>query len=429
MKRIPLLFLVTLLSSAAVAQVSPENYTVEHKDSSWHITLDYDIDKLPSSDGMLFISHLCNTDTCISSAVRHFQGKKYAKRYVKRHGYQPRLHSHGNNRCHITLPEDCATDTLKGVTYSEYSNKEGTTYTLDTVNIVLPAPPSLSCHKVEAARSIADHLAGEHPHIKSIRHYTPVEERDANQDNNKKIVRYRTNSRLLDTNYMQNAKTINEVTDIINQILSDSSTHIESVQIIGYTSPDKTEQNSTDLGYQRAVALRNHIRNHHRLPDSIFELADGGKNWALIYHDIATLDLPDGDSLIARLKSEPSVTKREIILRTFDSGSIYNELALSPLAKHRGATINAIYYSNNTDSAAIAINSIINELIDNPRPDYHNLTQRLKKFKDDARAINLQGVIDYRRHRRHAAEKAFERAAAMGDEQAALNLNILKNKE
>ena len=430
MKRISLTPLGLLLASCmATAQITLDNYSTAHKDSCWYITFDYQVDNIPSNDGMLFISHLCNPDTCISSAARHFQGKKFAKRYAKRHGHTPTLHARGHNSCTIALPEHHACDTIWGVTYCEYSNKNGTTYNLDTVEILLPAAPSLSCHKVDAALTIADHLAQKHPHIKSIKHYTPLEEKSSALTDNKKIVRYRTNSPLLDLAYMQNAKSINELVGIINNILSDSSTTIEAVQIVGFTSPDSAEQSSSQLGYQRAVALRNHIRHHHHLPDSIFELSDGGKNWALIYQDIKQLDLPDADEFIAKLKSEPSATKREIMLRTYDGGSLYHELARASFAKHRGATINAIYYNNKADSAAITINSIVNELINNPAPNYHKLAHQLHHFKHDARAINLQGVIDYRRHRLHAAEKAFEKAAAMGDEQAAVNLMILQNEE
>lgn len=429
MKRISLIGITTLYACCvAMAQVSPENCTVEHKDSCWYITLDYDVEKIPSNDGMLFITHLCNPDTCISSAAKHIQGKKYAKRYAKRHGHHPKLHSHGNNRCTIALPEECACDTLLGVTYSEYSDKNGTTYALDTVKIILPPTPSLSCHKTEAALTIADHIAQEHPNVRSIRHYTPLDAEEATTPDNKKIVRYRSNSSLLDAGYMQNAISINEIMDIIGQILEDSTTTIESVQIVGYNSPENAEQNNSQLGYRRALALRDHIRRHHNLPDSLFEVADGGKNWKLIYHDIAALDLPNGDSLIAKLKSEPSTTQREIMLRTYDNGQIYNELARASFAKHRGATINAIYYNNHTDSAATAINNVINELIENPHPNYHHLAHMLKKYNNDARAINLQGVIDYRRHRRHAAQNAFAKAAAMGDEQAALNLMIINNE-
>ncbi len=430
MKRIPLLSLVVLLmSSAATAQITLDSCSAEHKDSCWYVTFDYDVDNIPSNNGMLLISHLCNPDTCISSAARHFQGKKYAKRYIKRHGHRPQLYTAGHNSCTIAMPEQHACDTIHGVTFCEYSNKLGTTYTLDTVEIPLSAPLSLSCHKVDAALTIADHLAKEHPHIKSIRNYAPLEEKSNTHPDNKRIVRYRTNSQLLDLNYMQNAKTINDMMNIIDRILADSSTTVESVQIVGFTSPETAEQNSTQLGYQRAVALRNHIRSHHNLPDSIFEISDGGKNWALIYQDIKQLDIPQADKLIANLKSEPSATKREIMLRSYDGGSLYKELARASFAKHRGAAINAIYYNNKTDSAALAINNIINEMIENPHPDYRRLSHILQHYKNDARAINLQGVIDYRRHRRHAAEKAFEKAAAMGDEQAALNLMILQNKE
>ena len=38
-----------------------------------------------------------------------------------------------------------------------------------------------------------------------------------------------------------------------------------------------------------------------------------------------------------------------------------------------------------------------------------------------------KGVIEYRRHHRHAAERAFAKAARMGDEQALTNLEIIEN--
>jgi hypothetical protein len=42
--------------------------------------------------------------------------------------------------------------------------------------------------------------------------------------------------------------------------------------------------------------------------------------------------------------------------------------------------------------------------------------------------MNLRGVIEYRRHHRHAAERAFAKAAEMGDEQAMVNLMIIGNE-
>lgn len=417
-----------LAARSMPAQITPENYSVEHKDSNWYVTLDYDVEKIPSKDGMLFITHICSPDTCISSAVKHFHGKKFSKQYVKRYGYLPNLHSHGNTQSMVTLPEEYAGDTLLGITYCEYNrNNRNITYTLDTMEIALPAAPPLSCHNVDAATTIADHIAQEHPYVKRISRYTP-QGKEIGPDA-KQIVRYRSNSPLLDSKYLNNAQNIEELTYIINQIMADSSTTVEAVQLVGYTSPTGDEASNSTLGYKRAMALRDHIRRHHHLPDSIFEIADGGRNWPLIYKDIAMLDIPDGDSLIARLQREPSGEKREIMLRNYHNGELYRELSGTAFAKQRGTSVNAIYYHNLPDSAAIAINNIVNELTNNPTPDYHKMAHELRKYKDDARAINLQGVIDYRRHRLHAAEKAFEKAARMGDEQAIRNLLIVKREK
>ena len=74
----------------------------------------------------------------------------------------------------------------------------------------------------------------------------------------------------------------------------------------------------------------------------------------------------------------------------------------------------------------MALNEIVDELANNPHPDYRKLINRLKHYGNDPRALNLQGVLEYRRHHRHAAEKAFTKAAEMGDEQAQTNLLIVE---
>ena len=72
------------------------------------------------------------------------------------------------------------------------------------------------------------------------------------------------------------------------------------------------------------------------------------------------------------------------------------------------------------------MNEIVDELANNPHPDYRKLIDKLKHYRNDLRVLNLQGVLEYRRHHRHAAEKAFIKAAEMGDEQAQANLYILE---
>ena len=108
------LFSAALLAVAIAtqAQFSPKNYDAMHSDSCWHFTLDYDTPRMPKDEGMLVVTHICTPDTCVSSATRHLQGKRYAKRYVKRYGSSPELHRPGSHRCTLTVPETAISDTV-----------------------------------------------------------------------------------------------------------------------------------------------------------------------------------------------------------------------------------------------------------------------------------------------------------------------------
>ena len=117
------------------------------------------------------------------------------------------------------------------------------------------------------------------------------------------------------------------------------------------------------------------------------------------------------------------------MLKQYDNGEIYRKLQSHYFPAHRIACCTGIYYHNHPDSTAMVINKIVNELMNTPSPDYGRLLNELKDYRNDPRALNLQGVIEYRRHHRHAAERAFAQAAQMGDTQAAVNLLIIENEK
>ena len=429
-QRLSIAMLLFTLCSVASAQFVPEDYIAIHSDSSWYFTFDYDTPKPGTDEGMLIVTHLCTPDTCISTAERHIQGKRYSKRYIKKYNTQPELQKYGLSSCTLVLPEEAVSDTMYGVTYCEYSNRRGTKFTCDTFAIYLPECPPMSCHRVMAGNSIADHIAAEHPHIRSIKYYTPLTADNASEMNiTPNIVRYTSNSSKLDPEYLNNARSIEEMMNIIGEILSDSTTTIEAVQIAGYTSPEGYEDKATQRGLNRAIAMRDHIRQHHRLPDSIFEVAGGSRNWNIIYSDIKETGIPNADKLIAQMKAEPDSNAREKMLKQYDNGELYKTLQARYFPAHRMACCTGIYYRNAPDSTAMALNRIVDELIYNPSPDYNRLLEELKLYKDDPRVLNVKGVIEYRRHHRHAAERAFAKAARMGDEQALTNLEIVENNK
>ena len=430
-QRLSLITLLLLATACTVlAQFAPEDYVVVHNDSSWYFTFDYDIPKPMPGEGMLIVTHLCTPDTCISTAERHIQGKRYAKRYVKKHHTQPTLQQHGPSSVTLTLPENEVSDTMYGVTYCEFSDRFGTQFTSDTFTVYLPDCPPISCHRVAPNKSIADHIAAEHPHVRSIKYYTPLTNGNAAEmEPTPHIVRYTSNSSKLNPEYLNNAQSIDEMMNIIGEILSDSTTTLESVQFTGYTSPEGYEDKATARGLDRAIALRDHIRQHHHLPDSIFEVAGGGRNWHIIYNDIMESSTPGAEQLVEELKREKNEAAREKMLKQYNNGELYKTLQARYFPAHRIACCTGIYYNNMSDGTALVLNSIIDELTNNPTPDYAAMLKELEPYKNDPRAMNLWGVIEFRRHHRHAAERAFAQAARMGDEQAAVNLMIVENEK
>ncbi len=406
--------------------ISPESYNIHHSDSCWYVTMNYRIAQMPKDDELILITQICCPDTCINDSTRRFQGKRYAKKYLKEYGQLPPLSLAGYNSYTMIIPEQMVSDTLIGVTYSEYTSPDGTVGALDTTEIILPRPATLSCHPIHNRPTQSDIFARSHPYVRNITEYAVLDGATAHIPTNPTgHVHYAMNSRHLDLNYQNNASTIDSLVAAISTLMGDKNAQVQSIQIVGYTSPDRGDEIVPKLGYKRAVALRDHLQHKCNLPDSVFEVADGGKHWHQIYANLATQQSPTSDTLAHHLINEPNVKKRLATLRNYNGGQEYRRICSDSSHLHRGACCTRIYYHNLSDSSTQRLNHIVAQLSSNPQPDYPSLLAELKKFTDDPRALNLIGIIEHRLHHRSAAAKAFKKAALMGDEQAAANMDIL----
>lgn len=423
--------LFLLVGIAKLQAISPDSCTVQHGDSCWYVTMNYQIEKLPTNDELILQSMICSQDTCVGDSIRRFQGRRYARLFKKRNGYTPELTPHGHHRCMIVIPEYAVNDTMTGLTYSEYISPVGVNGNIDSVKIFMPKCKPMNIRPIKAALTNGDIMAEQYPYICTMSEY-----RVLNGDSNIHIpnmqlnhVHYPMNSAKLERAYMNNGTVLDTLSHIINNMLADDRTRIESIQIIGFTAPDHSDEIVPKLGYKRACSMRDRIMQECNLPDTIFEVVDGGKNWQQVYADLAALEMDDTDSLLTLLQSKPNGKSRLTALRGFDGGNYYRAISSDNSALQRGSCCTRIYYINAPDSITDTLNEIVQELIIDPHPDYHRLSDELEAYKEDPRALNIQGVIDYRQHRRHAAEKAFIEAAMQGDEQAAMNLQILESEK
>ena len=421
-----LLFGIVLSASIYAQGIEPDSYNIHHSDSCWYVTMNYRIEKIPKDDELILITQICCPDTCIYDTTRRFQGKRYAKRYIKEYGFVPELMSSGYNSFTMIIPEQMVSDTLIGVTYSEYTTPKGTIGALDTTEIVLPRPATLSCHPLKQRPTLSDIFAATHPYIRNMAQYVELDGKSADIPTNPTgQVHFAMNSQHLDTEYGNNRGTIDSLVAAISTLTNDKNARVQSIQIIGYSSPDKRDEIVPKLGYKRATALRNHLQHRCNLPDSIFEISDGGKHWNQIYADLTSYNEPESDSLVRIIANEPDNKKRLATLRGYNNGKQHNRICSDSSHLHRGACCTRIYYHNLSDSSTQKLNEIVTELANNPKPDYNALLVKLKEYNNDPRALNLMGIIEHRLHHRWAAAEAFRKAVRLGDEQAATNIDIL----
>ena len=428
MKRKIALFASMLLTVAMLQAriIVPDSYAAVHSDSCWHITMSYFVDDIPDNEQLMLTSSICCPDTCVCDTTRCFQGKKFRKAFLKEYGYTPALSSPGMVRCTMVVPETMVGDSMIAVTNCTVQSKKGYFTESDSIYIHLPQASPLSCHRVSDAVTNADRASYRHRCIFPMRYYQPLDENNIPAYRESEFaVNFRPASYVLENSYMQNSNLIDSLASLISSMVADSMAQIEVVQLVGYSSPDNGERNVRRLGEERASSLRDKLKYHCNLPDSVFEIIDGGRNWELIYESVAGGDIASGDSMVTILRAEKAPARRETLLRGAMNGNLLKHLAKGTLQNQRQACCARIYYQNRPDSVATELNKVVNELMSNETPDYDSLRTELAKYSDDARALNLMGVIDYREHRRNAAKKAFSTAALMGDEQALTNLLII----
>ena len=418
-----LILFFTIYGRAQV--VVPDSYTAIHSDSCWYVTMNYYVDEIPGKEQLLLTSSICCPDTCVSDIPRCFRGKRF-KAKGNPVADVSLLSQAGMQRCQMIIPENMVADTLVAVTTCTIENKNGVVTENDSMYIFLPQASPLSCHRVKDRPTAADKVAYRHRCIYPMAYYQPLDaENIPSYSESEYMVSYRPASHILENGFMGNSSIVDSLANLISSMVADSLAQIEVVQLVGYSSPDNNERNSRGLGLRRAQSLRDKLKYYCNLPDSVFEILDGGRNWELIYESVGNGDVTSGDTLVAILRAEKAPARREMLLRGYMNGDVLRMLSDNALNAQRQACCARIYYRNNPDTISPELNRVVNELMTNETPDYDSLRTELSKYSDDARAINLMGVIDYREHRRAAAKKAFSTAALMGDEQAMTNLLII----
>lgn len=222
--------------------------------------------------------------------------------------------------------------------------------------------------------------------------------------------------------YRGNAATLDTIVSITRQIMADTTSSVKVIQIVGLASPEGSVARNNLLGQNRAVALRNYIQSRVSVPDTAFELCNGGEAWSELRSQVEELDMEGRDQLLGIIDNEPDPDVRERKMKRLNGGRTYRYLKDNVLSDQRNSGYIRIYYDYVPDSAAAVINKASALL---RREKYQEALDMLEPVRHDTRSLNAQGVALYMTGRKEEALNCFRRGAELGNKQAKDNLTQL----
>jgi outer membrane protein OmpA-like peptidoglycan-associated protein len=201
---------------------------------------------------------------------------------------------------------------------------------------------------------IIKQLMAENPVLCDISDYRPYDPtKPMRRDSAALLVHFELDKYDLKRDFRQNAETLDRVISLTRQIVADSTAEVRLIQIIGFASIEGRIKHNEMLGEQRAIALKRYIQNAVEVPDSMFELNNGGEAWAEFRDQIAELIEKHDDqseTMVAELKraiyiidNEPAADHREQRLRVLNGGRTWNYIKEHVLADQRNSGYMRIY--------------------------------------------------------------------------------------
>ena len=225
--------------------------------------------------------------------------------------------------------------------------------------------------------------------------------------------------------YRDNAATLDRIIDILQQIYVDDRSAVGKILIVGFASPEGPLKRNLRLAGARAQVLKEYVNERLELPDTLFEVANGGEAWGELRDRVEESSFDCRDQMLDIIDNTPDLNRREWLLRRLDKGRPFAELLRSVFSDQRNSGYIRVYYTSVPDSNAIAINQA-QKLIAQERFD--EAIALLQPIQDDVRSLNTLATAYYRKDDKETAMALFEQAAEAGDKAAILNLkNIREN--
>lgn len=291
--------------------------------------------------------------------------------------------------------------------------------------------PVFALHEVEDNTGKAGVLQQDNALLEHISQYRPYDRtRVLLKDKGALFVYFPVGKSDINHDFRGNAEVLDRIVNITRQIMADTTSTVCRIQIVGMASVEGAVARNEKLAGARADALKQYIQERVQMPDSYFEVANGGEAWADFRSQIVELmdNTTNADTIralqraIRIIDTENDLNYREVCLRQLAGGSTYAYIKKHLLPDQRNSGYLRIYYDYVPDANAPVINRAT-ELLQQKR--YSEALPLLRSVQGDSRSWNALGVALWHTGDHAAAQNYFKIAAQQGNADAKQNLKAL----
>ena len=187
------------------------------------------------------------------------------------------------------------------------------------------------------------------PVLASFSEYKPYSQDEVlSKDSTALYVYFPTDSFKLNRQFANNGVIMDSILYLVSELMKDSLSEMKMIQIVGFASFDGPIKRNNMLAQGRAQALKDYIQTNLEVPDSLFEVNNGGEAWAELEYAVEQSDYKLKDKVLKIIREEKSPYKRELRLKELDHGWVYVYLRDQLLARYRNAGYIKVYYDKPT---------------------------------------------------------------------------------
>ena len=127
----------------------------------------------------------------------------------------------------------------------------------------------------------------------------------------------------MDRSFIANDKLMDSIIVILGEAMADSTIRIRHIQIVGFASFDGRRDYNERLAASRAATIKEYMQSLYALPDSLFDVCNGGESWAELRYQLEKVEFEGKNEVLTIIDTEPDADKREVMIKKLNGGATY----------------------------------------------------------------------------------------------------------